>query len=421
MFLTSVLLSVLVVIAALTHLAIAVYFRTKLVLQTFEPATDGQSGLASVILAIRGHDPGLRENLLGLLEQDYENFDIHLVIDHRRDSAWDMAHQIKEQFDHDHRISIHEMTKPIKTCGLKCSAILQALEQLHPNTKYMLLIDADVIPHKSWMSQLVAPLADKKIGVVTGNQWFEPKSLSVGSILRSLWNAGAIVPTAIYNNPWAGSFAMRMEDVRKARLPKIWRRSIVDDGPIRKALQPLGLSIYFAPNLIMVNREKCTLGYVFRYIRRMLTWSRIYETTFLNTVIHAALSVGLILAAFVSFVSSLVFGDWQAATIVGTGMAIAGLLSACSYLAVRNAVSLSAGTRGEELGVASLARVAVVLALTPFAYMIYGFSCLQACLCQHIQWRQITYRLNGKSQVKMVRYQPWIAAEPEKIQSEVSI
>ena len=91
MFLTSVLLSVLVVIAALTHLAIAVYFRTKLVLQTFEPATDGQSGLASVILAIRGHDPGLRENLLGLLEQDYENFDIHLVIDHRRDSAWDLS------------------------------------------------------------------------------------------------------------------------------------------------------------------------------------------------------------------------------------------------------------------------------------------------------------------------------------------
>lgn len=421
MFLASVVISILVVIAGFAHLAIAVYFRTKLVLQSFEPAAENQTGLASVILAIRGHDPGLKQTLLGLLEQDYSNFDIHLVVDHRRDAAWDMAHEIKEQCDHDRRISIHEMSKPMKTCGLKCSAILQALEQLHPNTKYMVLIDADVIPHRNWLSNLVAPLADKKIGVVTGNQWFEPTTLNVGSILRSLWNAGSLVPTAIYNNPWAGSFAMRMEDVRRARLAKIWRRSIVDDGPIRRALRPLGLSIYFAPNLIMVNRERCTVGFVFRYIRRMLTWSRMYETTFLNTVIHATVSVGLIAAAFSALIGSIVVGDVQSATIVAVGLVVAGLLSACSYLAVRNAVNLSANLRGEDLGNVSIPRVTMVLALTPIAYLIYGFSCLQACLCQQIQWRQITYQLNGKSQVKMVRYQPWVSSEPEKIQSEVSI
>ena len=413
--------SVLVVVGAFVHMAIAVYFRTKLVLQTFESNAEHQNGLASVILAIRGCDPGLKQTLLALLDQDYENYDIHLVVDHRRDAAWNLVHEVKEQFDEDHRISIHEMTKPMKTCGLKCSSLLQGLEQLHPNTKFLVLIDADVIPHENWLSHLIAPLADKKIGVVTGNQWFEPKTLSAGSILRSLWNAGALVPTAIYSNPWAGSFAMRMKDVRRARLAKIWRRSIVDDGPIRRALQPLGLSIYFAPNLIMVNRERCTLSYVFRYVRRMLTWSRMYESTFLNTVIHAGLTVGLVLSAFAALITSIVLGNWEAATTVGIGILVAGLVNGCAYFAVRNAVSLNAGLRGEELGKVSLLRTFLVLTLAPVAYLVYGFSCLQACLCQHIQWRQITYQLHGRSQVKMVRYQPWVPSEADQVQSEVSI
>jgi hypothetical protein len=343
------------------------------------------------------------------------------VVDHRRDNAWELVHEIKEQWDDQGRLTIHEMTKPMKTCGLKCSALLQGLDNLHPNSKYLVLIDADVAPHENWLSQLIAPLADKKIGVVTGNQWFEPRTLNAGSLLRSLWNAGALVPTAIYSNPWAGTFAMRMEDVRRARLQKIWRKSIVDDGPIRRALQPLGLSIHFSPSLVMINQERCTIPFVFRYITRMLTWSRMYETTFLNTVIHASLTVGLVIAAFVMLMVAISCSAWQAAMTIGLGLVGASLLNGLSYFVVRNAVAASANLRGEELPSATALRTIKLFLLTPLAHLIYGYSCLRASLCQQIQWRQITYQLHGKSKVKMVRYRPWIASEHEQVQSEVSI
>ena len=293
--------------------------------------------------------------------------------------------------------------------------------QIDRETKFLVLIDADVTPHSSWLGQLIAPLSNKKIGVVTGNQWFEPVISTPGAIVRSLWNAGALVPTALLSNPWAGTFAMRMEDVRRAKLQKIWRKSIVDDGPIRQALQPLGLSIYFSPSLIRVNRERCTFRYVNRYVSRMLTWSRMYESTFINTLVHAVITSGVITASAILMMVALFRGEHQAAWTLGLGLLGGSLVTTLAYFVVRSAVSYSIGLRGERLDRMRLGRTVSLFLFTPVAQIIYGISCFRAALTQRIQWRQITYEIHGNDRVKMVRYRPWVAEEPEKIQSEVSL
>lgn len=422
MFFISCIVAVLSVVAAIAHLLCAVYFRTKVVLQPSKADADG-SGLASILMSIRGADPSIEQSLIQLLSQDYDDYEIHLVVDHRRDAAWDLVHQIKESFDHDCRINIHEMKKPLKTCGLKCSALLEGLSEVHPNTKYLVLIDADVIPHESWLSQLIAPLSDKTIGAVTGNQWFEPAGANAGSLLRSLWNAGALVPTAIYGNPWAGTFAMRMRDFRLAKLRKIWRKSIVDDGPIRQALQPLGLRIYFNPSLIMVNRERCDLSFVQRYISRMLTWSRMYEPTFLNTLLHCLFIVSVLVASALLFCVAIATGDWATMFAIAIGLSITSLINTMSYVIVRNGVSASANLGMQPLPELKLTRFLKLTILTPIACVIYGFSCLQAACRQQIQWRQITYELRGKSGVKMKKYRPWVVDQDQdnNAPSEISI
>lgn len=420
MTITAVVVSVLLVCAAFGHFVIAFYFRTKVMLQAEPAVPQNDFGLASIVLSVRGCDPGLKRALIQLLQQDYENYEVHLVVDHRSDSAWEVVHQVQRAYDEHCRLTIHEMTKPLKTCGLKCSSLLQGFGNIHPNSKYLVLIDSDVTPHASWLSQLIAPLSDKKIGVVTGNQWFEPDASNAGSLLRSLWNAGALVPTAIYSNPWAGTFAMRMRDVRRARLTKIWRKSIVDDGPIRQALKPLGLNIHFCPSLIMINREKCTFGFVHRYVTRMLTWSKMYEPTFLNTLIHCVGTVGLLLAAFLTMIFALAIGAWTAAAVIAGGLATTSLLNTMSYYVVRNAVSNNANL-DQPLPDVRLSRALHLAVLAPVACLIYGYSCLQATLQQKIQWRQITYELRGNSRVKMLGYRPWVANETEPTASEVSL
>ena len=421
MLISAALLATLITVVALAHLIIACYFRTMVALHVLEVPDETENGLASVLISIRGCDPGLQNTLIKLLNQDYRNYHIHLVVDHRSDAAWNLCHQVKSEFDLDGRMTIHEMLKPLKTCGLKCSSLLQAMNQIDRETEFLVLIDADVTPHSSWLGQLIAPLSNKKIGVVTGNQWFEPAMSTPGSIVRSLWNAGALVPTALLNNPWAGTFAMRMEDVRRAKLQKIWRKSIVDDGPIRQALQPLGLSIYFSPALIMVNRDRCTFGYVNRYVSRMLTWSRMYESTFINTLVHAVITSGVITASALLLCVALFRGEHQAAWTLGLGLLGGSLVTTLAYFVVRSAVSYSIGLRGERLERMRLGRAISLFLFTPLAQIIYGISCFRAALTQRIQWRQITYEIQGNDRVKMVRYRPWVSEEPEKIQSEVSL
>ena len=421
MFVFATVISLLLVASAFIHFVTAFYFRTIVMLRPEESSPENDYGLATIILSVRGCDPGLKKALIRLLDQDYQNYEIHLVVDHRKDNAWQVVQEVKEEFDHDRRLTIHEMKKPLKTCGLKCSSLVQALDHVHPNSKYLVLVDADVTPHTSWLSQLLAPLSDKKIGVVTGNQWFEPQHNNIGSMVRSLWYAGALVPTAIYSNPWAGSFAMRMEDVRRAKLAKIWKKSIVDDGPIREAIKPLGLRIHFSPSLIMINRDRCTLGFVGRYVARTLTWSKMYEPTFLNTIFHCVATVGLLLLSFVFLTFTAIDGNWPAAWTI-----VAGLLGACvfnffSYTIVRSAVSTSSNLENRELDSIGIWKGMQLFALSPVAYAIYGYACLQAALCQKIQWRQITYELKGKSNVKMLRYRPWVAKDAEEEQAKISI
>ena len=372
-------------------------------------------------MSVRGCDPTLRESLSAILHQDYPDYDVHLVVDHRGDSAWSVVHEVQERFDHCGRLTIHEMRQPVDTCGLKCNALVQALEHFDPETEYLVLMDADVTPHETWLRDVTAPLLDPGIGVVTGNQWFEPhEQATVGSLLRSLWNAGAIVPTAIFNNPWAGTFAMRMKDVEAANLADVWRRSAVDDGPIRHAIAPLGLKIKFQPSLIMVNREECTFDYVNHYVTRMLTWSKLYEKTFINTVVHAVFTNLVMLAAVLTLLTALLSVQPVVATIALCSILGMALISALGYVIVRAGVDRACQTRGESLPPLSLNQLVRFTVLIPVTLMIYGCSCCRAIVSQQVRWREITYEVKNKSQVRMLQYSPMLV-EPEQAQSKVSL
>jgi hypothetical protein len=269
------------------------------------------------------------------------------------------------------------------------------------------LIDADVTPFPSWLATAVAPLADPGIGCVTGNQWFEPgPDATLGTWLRSLWNAGALVPTAMNQNPWAGTCAMRMVDVHRAGLPELWRHSAVDDGPIQGALGKLGLRVRFVPSLIMMNRENCTADYVSRYITRMLTWSRLYEPTFKNTLVHSLTTGGLLLLIASVGIWSTMAGQWLIFTAVLAGAAISNLLLVLAYGLVRRAVRELADKRSETMSKLGALAMWKVFLLLPIAQFLYVVSCLRALVIRRVEWRQITYEIQNGGRVKMLAYQP---------------
>ena len=419
MILLAILLGLLLAAAAGVQLMISKRFQEHFDL--LEPVTMPlpEQELALVVICVRGCDPSLESCLRGVLNQDYANYRVQMIVDHRSDQAWDFVQEIKSKYDDRNILTILEMQEPPDTCSLKCSGIVQALHNIDERTKYVAFLDADVAPHPQWLAELTGPLQDPEIGGVTGNQWFEPAAGSgIGSLLRSTWNAGALVPTIFFANPWAGSFAMRLQDIHDSGLEEIWAQSVVDDGPIKKAINDLGLRVEFAPSLIMTNRESCGFRFTNRWVTRMLTWSRLYEPTFYLSIIHAVFSNGVMLANFGVLLLALLSGSFVTALISATALIASGWMCARSYELTRQCAIKSCKLRGQTLAPLTKQRFWGIVLSVAMTHLIYGVSCLEAIFVHQIKWREVTYEVSSHNQIKRLDYAPYL---PKTRRRDVSI
>jgi len=419
MILIATLLGLLLVGAAGVQLSIAKAFQKRFDVLEPAPMPVPEQQPAVVIICVRGCDPSLESCLTGVLNQDYANYSVQMVVDNQSDQAWDFVQDIKSKHDDGNILSIVEMQNPLDTCSLKCSGIIQAIRSIDEQTKYVAFLDADVAPHPQWLAELTGPLLDPKVGGVTGNQWFEPDSGSgLGSLLRSTWNAGALVPTIFFANPWAGSFAMRLQDILDSGLEEVWGQSIVDDGPIKQVITDHGMRVEFAPSLIMVNRESCSFRFTNRWVTRMLTWSRLYESTFYLSIIHAIFSNGVMIANFAILLLAVLSGQLIAGLIAALGLIASGWMCAKSYEVTRECVMKSCELRGQTLAPLKKPRFWGVLLSVAMTHLIYGISCARAIFVRQIKWREVTYELKSHNRIKRLDYAPYA---PNTTRSDVSI
>jgi glycosyltransferase involved in cell wall biosynthesis len=362
----------------------------------------------SVVLCLRGHDPFLERTLVALCNQDYSEFEIRIIVDHAQDPAWQTVRSIIERFPQ-RCIHAASLTERRVTCSLKCSAIVQAVEAMSSTADIIVLADADAVPYRNWLRQLLAPLVDEQIGVVSGCQWFSPHYPNLGSIIRQTWNTGAIVPTVAYGHPWAGSCAIRLADVHRSGLLEMWRKTIVDDGPIGEAMKRIGQKIYHHPDVVIVNREQCDLAFVVRYISRMLTWSRIYESAFFLTVVHmlGTVVVGII-AVFVILMTA-VNGQWAALCIASFGLLTYAASNGFSKWQVDRAIATALNRRKELAENAGLAAWLRFLMAFPLTQLIYGWCVLAAIFTRRVTWRQATYQIRSKWDVALIQDNPFQA------------
>ena len=374
-----------------------------------QPALDDQlQHSAAIVLAVRGMDPRLGQAIQRLLNQNFEEYSILVVVDNKSDPAWSFLHQTKLNHDHNNRLKIVPLEQPLTTCSLKCSALIQATQILPTTTQWVAFVDADVVPHENWLADVLGPLAASDVAVVTGNQWFEPPyPVSNGALLRSIWNAGALVPTILLKHPWAGTMAVKYNDLISSNLIDDWKVSIVDDGPVAKFAKRVGGKVVVHPALLMVNRDDCSWQYAQNWIARMLTWSRIFEPTYPLTVCHALVSVVFALGIDLCLIWAILFaGAVMTTAAIGT-LLVATILSVLAYCLVRNAISISLGKRGLDplppLALEAFGRVALMMGPVQICYLI---GCFKALVVKSVVWRGVEYRIAG-NRAQLVKYCPW--------------
>ncbi|MEC9094342.1 MAG: glycosyltransferase [Planctomycetota bacterium] len=387
------------------HFAWAAWFRWILPSARSPKHPDFQPS-AVVILSLRGKDPFVGSTIRSLLDQDYSQYELKIIVDSSTDPVWETL----REFENHPRIRISILEERLKTCSLKCSAIVQAIREISPKTEVIALADADIVPSRYWLQRIVSPLKDPEIGVVTGNQWFSPKQNRVGSVVRSLWNAGALVVTFLFKHTWAGSCAMRLQDVKDCGLIEKWRKTIVDDGPIDGAMRKLSCKTVFVSDLISVNSEECDFAFSIRYNSRMLTWSRIYEWGFVGTFLHMLFTILMIGVALALTIMEFASGSFVSGFLLIAGLLTIQLALFAAYLLTESALRAVGGEIKEQLAPVSVSRYLKFFVLIPVALVVYSIAALRATFTKQVQWRDATYEIKNGFEIRLLEDQPFSAS-----------
>jgi cellulose synthase/poly-beta-1,6-N-acetylglucosamine synthase-like glycosyltransferase len=367
--------------------------------------SDAELPEVMVVLCLRGADPFLDRCFDAVLALDYPRYRVRIVVDSREDPAWARVEQFLAR-TRPANVDVVLRRTLYATAGLKCSSLLDAIDELDESIKVVAQLDADVIPHRTWLRELVAPLGDERVGIACGNRWYVPGD-TVGSTFRYLWNAPAVVTMQWQSIAWGGSLAIRAEILRRLDLRELWSRTLCEDTPLQHELRRANLEMRFVPTLMMLNRESCTLSGIVPWIRRQLLIVRLHHPAWPMITVHAAATTGtLALALFAGF-AALVRGAPAAHSLIPLA-AFAGyfVLSALLLWRLESAVMRVVAARGEPLPGTPASTVLRAFLWIPFTQFLYTAVVASVPLARRIEWRGVSYHVERRG-VRMVEYRPY--------------
>lgn len=407
-------------------MTLAMYFTRRLRTQLLERASVASNAAeisntppAAIIVCLRGADPGLRESLIALMRQDYPDYELRIIVDHIDDPAWRIAHEAVAAAEF-LRAKIEVLRDRLPTCSLKCSALVQAVESLDDSRELIALADADVRADENWLKHLVAPFADSKVGLTFGNRWFQPTSARIGSLVRYVWNAAAVLYISRCDIPWAGSMVIRRSALIEAGIVDKWKRAICDDTAAGNALEQRGYRAEFVPQLVLVNEEDCTLGFCLRFMTRQLAWVRLYHRGWRKIRRHAIIST-------TQYISVLLLAT------IGIAQSRFGLVAFAAACYFARMVGMAMNFRNIETGIhAHLPaeggnakrgwwRGFKIALATPLADAFHLIAVAKASTQRNFTWRGVKYRVDGPTRVRRLDYAPYHATSPRAAETNHSI
>jgi cellulose synthase/poly-beta-1,6-N-acetylglucosamine synthase-like glycosyltransferase len=368
---------------------------------------DERAPKAVVILCLRGTDPFLKDCIAGLLNQDYPNYRVRIVVDSAEDPAHRILNETLKLTDYE-RVTVENLTQLSGTCSLKCSSLVQVARGLDPSVEFIAQMDADIVAHRTWLRELATALKPADVGAATGNRWYMPHVLSTGSLVRYAWNAAAIVQMYWYRVAWGGTLAVKTRVLRESDMLDRWDRAFCEDTMQFAQLQKLGLKVKFVPSLMMINRENTSLGGFYRWVIRQLLTVRLYHPAWPAILIHGFVSTIVPLGSLALLIVSLARGDSFSLSILGGAFAlfvISLLLSLWGMVVIVNRIATSRGEPTKWIhGVGDLLKCAVLMPITQF---VYPAALAEAAFKKSTNWRGIQYKINGPWDIRVEEYSPY--------------
>lgn len=362
---------------------------------------------AAVILAVRGSDPFLVANLSALLDQDYPEFKLFIVVDSEQDEAWPDVKRLQSLAPE--RVVPMLLTNHLSTCSLKCSAISEAVERIDPSFEVLAFLDGDAPPHRTWLRDLVEPLCDSSIGVTTGNRWYIPSTISWGAMVRYFWNAGAIVQVWFNGMIWAGSMALRREVIDRTDLVAAWRQSLSDDEAVVRQIRIASLRPQFVPSVIMPNREDISVSSFTPWSMRQLVSARSSEAGWAMVLFHAFSIATCVFAPLAMVAAGCALEDQRIVLLGSVSLGAYWGVAILSTIFIEFGMQAVLARNGVNAKWFNMWAGLYYFPAIVLSHLVYFTALTGATFCKKVSWRGIEYELYGNNRVRLVEYKPYKA------------
>lgn len=410
MFTISIIIALILAALIIAQIVLATGFIARLRRPPAPPLTESECPKVALIICIRGKDLTLAECLTAALNQDYPDYSVYIIVDSQSDPAWPVVQKIVAANPQTPSM-VQVLENPLSTCSLKCSSLIQAISGLNLSYTAIALLDSDVIPHRHWLKDLVAPLADPQIGATTGHRWFVPSPPSLINLARYAWNAAAVVLMYWLGMASGCSFAIRRSVIQQGRLLECWAEAYGEDTSINPALNELGLRLEIVPSAMLPERENCDLADFKVWVTRQLLSCRLHHRGWWGVVLHGlgtSVTLGL---ALLFLVAGVVGQRWEVIAPVAGALAayfvtMMGLLAWLEATVAKAAAPrASAGTR---IGWGTVWKLLPSILL---AQLVYVVGLFRAASTRSVEWRGIRYQVNDSGGLRMMEYQASRAGE----------
>jgi cellulose synthase/poly-beta-1,6-N-acetylglucosamine synthase-like glycosyltransferase len=324
-------------------------------------------------------DPGFRENVQSILDQDYPDFRAVFIVDSDTDPATKI---------------LADLNAPILVAGAtsnrgqKVHNLIHGIEHGAADAEVFVFCDADARFSKQWIQRLIAPLEQDNVAVSSGYRWYAAENGGLPSLLRSTWNASVVTALGDHgrNFAWGGSMALRREVFDRIRVRDSWEGALSDDYAVTHAALRSGKRIAFVPECLIPSYGDCTWRELLEFTTRQILIARVYDRVtwrmalVTQSIFNVAFWGGLLL-------------PWPYWIVTPVLYALAGIKSFIRYEAVATVL---------PDGALSKHRASYIL-LAPLTALLFEYNLIRSAFTRSMTWRQIRYRLISPNRTEVYR------------------
>lgn len=333
-----------VVLALGAFLGAAIIYSALLTLQAYESRRFVRSRLRRplpddlpqwhtlVLVPCKGAEPGLEDNLHGVLRQDWPHYAVRFIVQSPDDPACPVIQRVRKA--HPQIQSEIVIAGQADQCGQKVHNLRAATAQLPPETEVLAFLDSDACPSPQWLRAHLMRLARGQAGASTGYRWFVPQRqnlptrilCSINSAVAGLFGPGG------HHLVWGGSWAIRRELFEACGLRDAWQGTLSDDLVASRVLHFAGQQVEFEPRCLVPSPLASDWRRMTEFLRRQYLIGRRYVPLWWSLCLLAACWLQ---AAFWGGLLTAAIGCWQGWPEWPAALGASGLLYALQWARAR--------------------------------------------------------------------------------------